>query len=132
MRTHTSFLSLVAAVAFAVAALAVPASAQAEMRYKVHIPFGFKAGTVELPAGDYAMRRQASGVLILQNDETEETAVLAPAPLDTHAKSVRVNLVFLRGSDTAVLAEVRWFDGTMTYHRIPDRGGDSVALAAKN
>jgi hypothetical protein len=131
MRIHTSFLSLFAAAALAVAALAVPASAQADLRYEVHVPFAFKAGTVDLPAGDYSVRRQATGVLILQNDETDETAVLAPAPLDTHAKSIRVKLVFLRGDAGAVLSEVRWFDGTMTYRSAPGRDGDAVALSGK-
>jgi hypothetical protein len=102
----------------AIAALAAPASAQFAGSARVHVPFAFTAGKVELPAGNYLVRRTDSNFLIVQNEDTHDAATLATAPLDIHHTSAKIALVFQRTERGTSLAEARWLDGTMTYRAL--------------
>ncbi len=115
MRTHTSFFAM---LVLAVAAFAIPASAQ-DTKFDVHVPFGFKAGKVDMPAGDYRIQRQSSRVIYIRNVDTSESVILQTQPLDYDATSANSALVFNRYDGSYFLAQVRSFDGTQTYKLVP-------------
>jgi hypothetical protein len=121
-------MAAIGVAGLAVAALAVPASAQFQSTAKLHVPFAFTAGKVAMPAGDYFVRRTAGNLLVVQNEETNEAATLATNPIDYNAKSKKVALVFLRSDKGATLAQARWFEGTMSYRNIPKGSEDRLAV----
>src|SRR5689334_18176382 len=88
--------AVVMTLGLAVAAFVAPASAQLASSFRVHVPFAFTAGKVELPAGDYTVRRHSANVLIIRNDDTAEVATLATTPVDWAATSSQDKLVFIR------------------------------------
>lgn len=118
----------IGAVGLAVAALAVPASAEFGNTARIHVPFAFTAGKVELPAGDYLMRRTSGNVLVLQNEGTHQTSSLATNPIDTNAGSKHIALVFLRSDSGTTLAQARWHEGTMSYRPIPKSAENRLAV----
>jgi hypothetical protein len=119
---------LLAIFALAVAALAAPASAAT--RFDVHVPFAFQAGRAALPAGDYSVERQGTGVLVLRNVATDDAAILVTAPLDVDGASQQPALVFNRyASGGAFLAQVRSFDGTQTFKIAPSKSERQLAVA---
>lgn len=114
----------------ALAALAAPVSAQVVGTARIHVPFAFKAGKVEMPAGDYTVRRTSGNILVVRNLDTAATASLATMPLDSNARAKHEALVFIRSSDETVLAEARWHEGTMTYRTLPPNSDARLAVIA--
>lgn len=119
-----------AAAVFAVAAVAGTASAQFVSSARVRVPFSFTAGKVELPAGTYLVRRTAANMIVVRNEETDQTATLATNPLDVRAKSKRPALVFLRNDDGASLAQACWEEGSMSYRKVTARAAGQLAVIA--
>ena len=62
----TKLRSLIAFSAIAVASAVVPAFGSEADPLHVSVPFAFKAGTTTLPAGDYTIAEENSGVIMIK------------------------------------------------------------------
>jgi hypothetical protein len=108
--------------------LASIASAQANKRYKVDIPFNFIVTGHTLPAGSYILTKVDKNVIALGND-TDWTASLVIASRD-ESRAHPHALVFRRIGHKYFLAEA-WFDWD-TGVNIPKSAEEREALRAAN
>ncbi len=70
------------------------------------IPFPFKAGGKDLPAGTYLIQAPMSGELVIRNEDTGETA-FAPYLSRLSAKDVvKAEIVFDKTEDQYYLSEI--------------------------
>jgi hypothetical protein len=103
---NTIFKSLaLAVVALILAAASI--QAQTSTKIQVRIPFDFTAGTAQLKAGDYFVKRISDRALALRSSDGK-TAALVNAPLNLHASNSKSGerIVFNKYGDHYFLAEV--------------------------
>lgn len=102
MRALKSFV-----VMAAVAAVIVPAAAQAADKVRAYIPFEFAAGMEILPAGQYEFENQsAPQAMVVGNlDQRARVMVIARAAHAPAAALVESRVVFNRYGDRYFLAE---------------------------
>ena len=109
-RNLIAVLSLVA-----MSLLLTATGAYAQSYAKANVPFDFKVGSAQLPAGPYdiTVTSASSGTILIRNDQTSAGALStarSETPRDTHAK-----LVFHKVGSQYFLAEI-W------------RGSDTVGM----
>jgi hypothetical protein len=98
--------SLLVLCLLAVAASVAPAFADELGQVKVTIPFAFRAGTVNLPAGDYTViEENAGGLFLIEGRSGSVMFVTAPGQLQ--AQDSKPELTFQRSGQSAVLTEIR-------------------------
>jgi hypothetical protein len=73
------------------------------------IPFAFSVGTVTLPAGEYTIRANASGLIMIQGTGSDQSMSYT-YPGTSPKNDDRLRLVFHRYDDQYFLSEV--FNGT--------------------
>ncbi len=78
--------------------------AYAQTAVKANVPFGFKVGNVQLPAGTYVIRQQDQSILIVSNIE-KSAAVLTTARRD-EANKGNARLVFYRSGNHYFLTQI--------------------------
>lgn len=88
------------------AASVAPALADDLGQVKVTVPFAFRAGTVNLPAGDYTIIEENGGGLFLIEGRTG-SAMFVTAPGQSLASTEKPELKFQRTGQSAVLTEIR-------------------------
>jgi hypothetical protein len=108
MNKKTSLLVL---CLLAAAASIAPAFAEELGQVKVTIPFAFRAGNVNLPAGDYTIVEENAGGLFLIEGRSG-SAMFVTAPGDSQGTSVTLKpeLKFQKTGQSAVLTEIRLAD----------------------
>ncbi len=100
--------SLLGLCLLAVAASAAPAFAEDLGQVKVTIPFAFRAGTVNLPAGDYTVvEENAGGLFLLEGRSGSVMFVTAPGQISAENLNTKPELKFQRTGQDAVLTEIR-------------------------
>lgn len=97
-----------------------------------HIPFGFVAGRVTMPAGNYVITKaDLSGLIQIKDDTGRHSAYILT--VGTRADESQPELVFARVADRYVLLRID--DGTSVAEEIPvapatiERAAERVALA---
>ena len=100
--------SLLVLCLLAVAASVAPAFADDLGQVKVTIPFAFRAGTVNLPAGDYTVvEENAGGLFLIEGRSGSVMFVTAPGAITAQSLNVKPELTFQRTGQDAVLTEIR-------------------------
>jgi len=108
--------------------------AQAQVRARASVPFGFSLNQQSMPAGAYEVSSQGNNVLVVRNLDTKEASLLiasmrvqASANSDTpHAK-----LVFRKCGDQYFLAQI-WDGQSHTGIAFPKSKLEKELLASGN
>lgn len=95
--------TLFAFSAIAVSALAIPAFGSETDPMHISVPFAFKAGRSSLPAGDYVVTEEASGVIVIKGN-AGSAMVLGSAGEDKNTDKAGVS--FTRTEQGYVLKSV--------------------------
>jgi hypothetical protein len=105
--------------------------AMAEPLATVRIPFAFRVGDTELPAGSYEIGNVAMNAVRIVNMENKNIAVaINPIPIRRNDPSAQpAKLVFNRYGTDYYLSEM-WPSGTLSGRAIP-RCGREIELAKK-
>ena len=98
--------SLIVLCLLAAAASVAPAFADELGQVKVTVPFAFRAGTVNLPAGDYTIVEENAGGLFLIEGRAG-SAMFVTAPGDSQGSPEKPELKFQRTGKNSVLTEIR-------------------------
>jgi hypothetical protein len=109
------FRMLFAFSAVAVAATALPAFGSDTDPMRISVPFAFKAGKTSLPAGDYVMVEDTSGVLTIKGSQGS-AMLLTSAGSDTGSEKAGVR--FVRNEQGYVLTSVHGW-GRITSSVLP-------------
>jgi len=126
-------------VAAALAASVAPALAQGETRMKAEVPFAFRIGTTEYPAGSYVTSVNVTiggtGILRLVNEATGEPRyAMATAPISTQSASSRPGeprLMFRCAESECSLAQV-WLGNSqpgVMFRPATAKSGETMKLA---
>jgi hypothetical protein len=94
---------------------AVSASAQSlRLTAEAKIPFGFRIGDASLPAGEYSILTNGSGMVLIRNDQAKK-GVFALGNTQVSASEAPAQLVFNRYGEDYFLSQVDLFgNSTMT------------------
>ena len=91
--------------------LLTTAGAHAQSAARANVPFAFKVGTTQLPAGTYAIpEHHGSNVITLRNVQTGASTVVMARP-EYPSKKTNV-LIFHRYGNQYFLSEIRGSGGT--------------------
>jgi hypothetical protein len=96
------------------------ASARAAERLFIDVPFDFVAGSRQLPAGRYSVRRvrvDSATALYIRSEDGRQTATLLT--IDTGSQVDRAKLVFRQYGDRHFLASL-WMPGTASGRGLPE------------
>ena len=117
---------------------AVSASAQSLRSVaEAKIPFGFRVGDASLPAGEYSILTNGSGMVLIRNDQAKK-GVFALGNTRVPASEAPAQLVFNRYGEDYFLSQVDLF-GDSTISLVPSKverehrqnASKSVAEAAR-
>ena len=117
---NTKKISILVLCLLAVATSIAPAFAEDVSQVKVTIPFAFRAGTVNLPAGEYTIIEENSeGLFLIESRSASAMFVTAPGKAQPINIEARPELTFQRTGQASVLTEIRMADETS--HLLPLR-----------
>jgi hypothetical protein len=92
--------------------------------YAYTIPFGFRAGTVNLPAGEYVVKIiSAKGVICVENSKGDARAMFLATPYEQTRKPLTSRLVFNQYGNSHFLAKV-WSGADSTGFQLPRSGAE--------
>jgi hypothetical protein len=81
--------------------------AQTPSKVEANVPFDFSAGSANLKAGDYSVRRTGANALIIRSADGKTTALVnAPLTIGSRDSKSGVRLVFNRYGDQYFLSQV--------------------------
>jgi len=110
--------SLLGLCLLAAAATAAPAFAEEMGQVKVTIPFAFRAGTVNLPAGEYTVvEENAGGLFLIEGRQGSAMFVTAPGQQNEGLMASKPELKFQRSGQDSILTEIRMSESPS--HMIP-------------
>jgi hypothetical protein len=114
----TGVLAFVFGVLLAVSA--VSASAQSLRTVaEAKVPFGFRVGEASLPAGEYSILTNGSGMLLIRNDQVKK-GVFALGNTQASMSEAPAQLVFNRYGENYFLSQVDLF-GNSTIRLAPSK-----------
>jgi hypothetical protein len=90
--------------------LAITALAAHAQQMKADIPFDFKAGNIQLSAGEFTIKSVVQGVVMLRATDSGKTATVFTHSAESLKVADASNLVFHRYGDTYYLAQI-WIAG---------------------
>ena len=93
-------------VILATLSLAATSLAQSRPAIKVNVPFNFVAGAKTMPAGEYQIQTERSGVVLIQSGDSKSSTNLAAHSAQDTAMSGVAALRFNRYGDRYFLSQV--------------------------
>jgi hypothetical protein len=126
--------TLLALAVLSAMALVAVAPAFAQDRVEAKIPFAFNVGSKSLPAGDYEVRRLMAKTLAIQNEATQQAAIVLTMVAPPNDISSEAVLVFHKYGDRCFLSEVQTADGrqTLTASKLEREVAEKTAETADN
>ncbi|HZS09574.1 MAG TPA: hypothetical protein VFD58_32400 [Blastocatellia bacterium] len=125
-------MRIVAMLSLVLAFSAITAFAQVRVeRLKVSLDFDFTAGDKQLPAGHYLINflnnDQAHRLIVIQNAETGEQAIVGIIPTQQTGQSLGGQLVFSQYGDQRFLSSVQLGDETYRQDLLKSRAERQLA-----
>jgi hypothetical protein len=107
--------AFVTATLFVLSLMVTAQVAQADEPMVVNIPFGFVAGNVTLPAGEYRIQKldHNSGVLLIKSSAPSATTVVVTHAAQANEPQTESKLVFNRYDNQYFLSQV-WTVGSIS------------------
>ncbi|MGA8619038.1 MAG: hypothetical protein WB660_11050 [Candidatus Sulfotelmatobacter sp.] len=96
--------NLIGILSLVVMSVMLNATANAQALAKANVPFAFKVGSAELPAGNYEIQEVNSGAIVIQNRQAHRCAVSAVRP--EYPRKTGTKLVFHLVAGQYFLAEI--------------------------
>lgn len=98
------FRFVLAVSALAVSAAAVPMFGADTDPMRISVPFSFKAGNTTLPAGDYVVLEENSGIIMIKGNGGHSAIVLSSTGAESNTE--KASLSFAKGDQGYVLKSV--------------------------
>jgi len=126
-------IKTIAILGFLCVITAAPAYSQAK-QLKANIPFSFIADGKTLPAGTYRIdcMRKDPGVLVLQEQNSLDTAVVFTMPVESSVMQEQSKLVFNRYGEEYFLAQILYAGRSLGRELSESRVERTIRLAKNN